>query len=241
MPTVAELTAVYGNFLLNPQHGPATCRICLNFTDGYEQCYACSHCEQWLDCVVPVSYSVAHEQLHHALASYKRVASVSSRQLQLQLAGVLWRFLASHEPCLARGAKASEFGLVTTVPSGLAARAAAHPLQHLVADIVAPTRARHAPLLARSDVACPPRTFSPEKFRATRTLNGEAVLLVDDTWTTGASAQSAAAALKAAGAGPVAAVVLGRHVNRQWHENDKRLRRIRRPFDWERCAVCTDD
>jgi orotate phosphoribosyltransferase len=39
------------------------------------------------------------------------------------------------------------------------------------------------------------------------------VLLVDDTWVSGASAQSAAIALKRAGAGQVAVVVLGRHVN----------------------------
>ena len=66
------------------------------------------------------------------------------------------------------------------------------------------------------------------------------MLLIDDTWTTGASAQSAAAALKAAGAGPVAAVVIGRHLNREWHENDRRLRGITRPFDWSRCALCGD-
>ena len=39
------------------------------------------------------------------------------------------------------------------------------------------------------------------------------MLLLDDTWVSGASAQSAAAALKQAGAGRVAVVVLGRHVN----------------------------
>jgi orotate phosphoribosyltransferase len=64
------------------------------------------------------------------------------------------------------------------------------------------------------------------------------VLLVDDTWTTGANAQSAAAALKRAGAGAVAAVVIGRHVNRDWNDNDRRLRQIPTPFDWSRCMFC---
>ena len=59
------------------------------------------------------------------------------------------------------------------------------------------------------------------------------MLLIDDTWTTGASAQSAAAALKQAGAATVAAVVIGRHLNRDWHENDRRIRGIAQPFDWE--------
>ncbi len=62
------------------------------------------------------------------------------------------------------------------------------------------------------------------------------MLLIDDTWTTGTNAQSAAAAL-AAGAGPIAAVVIGRHLNREWRQNDRRLRGLARPFDWSRCAV----
>ena len=72
MPTVAELTAPYGNVLLAPRPGPGVCETCFNLTDGYERCYACAHGGRWLDAVVPISYSVAGEQLHHALASYKR-------------------------------------------------------------------------------------------------------------------------------------------------------------------------
>jgi hypothetical protein len=81
------------------------------------------------------------------------------------------------------------------------------------------------------------RAFDPERFEARSRLDGQAVLLVDDTWTTGASAQSAAAALRRAGAGPVAAVVVGRHVNRSWGENDGRLRALESPFRWDRCAL----
>ena len=64
------------------------------------------------------------------------------------------------------------------------------------------------------------------------------MLLIDDTWTTGANAQSAAAALKAAGAGRVAAVVIGRHVNRGWHDNDRRLAALVGRFEWTQCALC---
>jgi adenine/guanine phosphoribosyltransferase-like PRPP-binding protein len=42
---------------------------------------------------------------------------------------------------------------------------------------------------------------------------GSDILVVDDTWVSGGSAQSTAAALKLAGAHRVAIVVLGRHVN----------------------------
>ena len=53
-----------------------------------------------------------------------------------------------------------------------------------------------------------------------------------------ANAQSAAAALKLGGAGPVAAVVIGRHLNRGWGVNDRRLNRLPTPFDWGRCVLC---
>ena len=155
MPTVGELTAVYGNFMLSPRHGPGVCEICFNFTDGYTHCYACAHGEQRLDLVVPISYSIGGEQLHHALASYKRREGDTARRLRAELAAVLWRFLAAHEPCVARAANVSGFPIVTTVPSGDAERDATHPLRHVVAEVVAPTRDRHAALLARSDVACP--------------------------------------------------------------------------------------
>ena len=127
------------------------------------------------------------------------------------------------------------------MPSGDRQRDEHHPLRRIVGELVGPTRARHERLLVRSATEIQPRAFSDQKFEPTRELSGEAVLLVDDTWTTGASAQSAAAALKLAGAGTVAAVVIGRHVNREWHENDRRLRELAQPFDWNRCALCEGD
>ena len=57
------------------------------------------------------------------------------------------------------------------------------------------------------------RDLDIHRFEAGRFQPGCGVLLLDDTWVSGASAQSAAAALKLAGAARVALVVLGRHVN----------------------------
>jgi len=240
MPTVAELTALYENFLLRPRRGPQVCRVCFNFTRGYDRCYACAQGQEWLDAVVPISYSVAREQLHHALAHYKRPGGDVSRRLSIELAAVTWRFLAAHEGCLASATQVEQFTLVTTVPSTHRERDETHPLRWMVRDVVAPTRARHERLLRRSGQEVRARDVAVQKYEPTRSLRGESVLLIDDTWTSGASAQSAAASLKSAGAGTVAAVVIGRHLNREWHENDRRLRGIQRPFDWTRCALCAD-
>ncbi len=240
MPSVRELSALYENVMLGPRRGPSVCTTCFNFTDGYSRCYACDYGQSVLDAVTPISYSVAREQLHHALASYKRLDGEVARRLGASLAAILWRFLAEHESCVARAAGTDRFDLVTTVPSGDRARDERHPLRWIVGELVGPTRDRYHPILQRSHTHAVPRTFIPDKFAATNRLNNRSVLLIDDTWTTGASAQSAAAALKAAGAGATAAVVIGRHLNREWHENDRRLRGIERPFDWSRCALCAE-
>jgi predicted amidophosphoribosyltransferase len=237
MATVRELSAPYANFMVGPRRGPGVCRRCFNLIDGYDYCYACTCQASVLDVIAPISYSIAHEQLHHALASYKRLSGTAGRRLSVQLAAVLWRFLAEHESCVAQALGTQTFPIVTTVPSGDEERDESHPLRWIVSEAVAPTRTRHRRLLRRSSLDVPPRSFSPTKFRTTESLSGDPVLLIDDTWTTGANAQSAAAALKAAGAGPVAAVVIGRHVNRDWRENDLRLRRLN-GFDWTACALC---
>jgi predicted phosphoribosyltransferase len=236
MPSVAELCAPYENFLASPRAGPGVCVTCFNFTDGYERCFACEHGRDFLATMAPISYSIGGEQLHHALASYKRLEGEVARRLTVGLAAILWRWLELHEPCVARAAGVAEFGLVTTVPSSK--RSGTPPLGHAVGELVAPTRERYRPLLIRSEVEVPSRAFSPEKYLSLARLDDEPVLLIDDTWTTGANAQSAAASLRAAGAGLVAAVVIGRHVNRGWHDTDRRLRSLRQPFEWSECALC---
>jgi hypothetical protein len=226
--------------MLSPRPGPGVCRICFNFTNDYSECYACAHNETWADAVAPISYSVAGGRLHHALAAYKRNGGEIADRLTLDLAAVLWRHLVTHERCVALAAGVERFEFVTAVPSGDRVRDAHHPLRTIVGDLVEPTRTRHQRVLGRAATKVPSRTFDPAKFHAHRRLHGESVLLIDDTWTTGASVQSAAAALKAAGAGRVAAVVIGRHLNRAWHHNERRLRAIAQPFDWSRCVLCTE-
>jgi hypothetical protein len=237
MPSVAELSAPYGNFMLGPRRGHDVCSVCFNLTDGYGRCYACAHGERWLDAMLPISYSVGGEQLHYALAGYKRLPDPTARWFALGLAAVLWRHLAAHEKCLASAASVDAFAMVTTVPSSRRG-GADEPLHRLVSEFLGPTRGRYARLLERSDAPADPHHFDPDRYESLRELHGRSVLLIDDTWTTGANAQSAAAALKGAGAGCVAAVVIGRYVNRDWCHNDRHLRGLRRPFDWETCALC---
>jgi predicted amidophosphoribosyltransferase len=223
--------------MVPPRQRGGVCSGCFDLTCAQEYCHRCARGAGALNAMVPISYSIAHEELHEALAGYKRDDGPSARWLAVALSGVLWRFLARHEACVALAAEVASFDLVTTVPSSDAVRDDAHPLRRIVQELVGPARERFERLLRRTSVQVRPREFSLEKYRAIRPLTGEAVLLIDDTWTTGASARSAAAALRAAGADAVATVVIGRHVNRQWGQNDRQLRSLP-PFDWTTCAVC---
>lgn len=238
MATVSELSDPYANFMFGPRDGTGVCTFCFNLTRGFERCYSCARGELALAAMVPISYSVGGEQLHHALMGYKRLNGEIARRLTVELAAVLWRFLVSHEQCVAAAAGVPAFELVTTVPSGARERDGEHALRRIVGDLVGPTRQRYRRLLRRSALPVRPREVSGDKFEPLRRLRGERVLLIDDTWTTGASARSAAVALDDAGAGLVAAVVIGRYLNREWGENNQRLSALVPAFDWGRCAVC---
>lgn len=234
MPTVATLTAPYGNFLLSPRSGRGVCEVCFDLTGGPPRCHHCARPDHSISAVTPISYSVAHEQLHHALAGYKRPPADVAQRFQLELAAVVWRHLQRHEACLARAAGVARFQLVATVPSSHAERDRNHPLHRIAGALCGVTRDRHRRLLTRTGMPMTPRAERRDKFRAPP-LDGESILLLDDTWTTGANARSAAAALTSAGAGAIAVLVIGRHLRRDYRDNHRRLAQLTSPFDWENC------
>ena len=236
MPNVTALSAPYGNFLLSPRAGGGVCEVCFDLTSGPPRCHHCARPEHAIATVAPISYSVAHEQLHHALAGYKRPPADVAERFQLELAAVVWRHLDRHEACLARATGVPRFHLVTTVPSSHPERDRSHPLHRIAGELCGVTRDRYRRLLTRTDTPVPARAEHPGKF-AGQPLDGESILLVDDTWTTGANARSAAGALTRAGAGPIAVLVIGRHLHRDYRDNRRRLAELSTPFDWDDVRV----
>jgi hypothetical protein len=236
--TVGELSDPYANFMRTPGRGSGCCTTCTTFVEpAYQRCYQCNANQRWLAAVLPISYAKRGGQLHTNLAGYKRWAPAIAERARLQLAAVLWRFVVAHEGCLAIAAGVGSFDLVTTVPSSDPARDERHPLRTIVGQIVEPTRDRHERVLRRSAIAVEERGWDPRRFTAVRALAGERVLLVDDTWTTGARAQTAAAALLTAGASTVAALVIGRFINPGFADNAARLAALPRAFSWDTCGL----
>jgi hypothetical protein len=136
----------------------------------------------------------------------------NSPRYSASVASVVWRFLHHHEPDIAGAAGAARFDLVTSVPSSCPRRDATNPLRLILSTSCWHTLPRHRRALHPVGATDRTRAFDPALFAPSIRLNGEAVLLVDDLWVTGARAQSAAAALRKAGAGTVGLVVLGRHL-----------------------------
>jgi hypothetical protein len=164
------------------------------------------------DAVVPVSYAVKGDKLAHDLWAYKSplATAVTARAALLALLAV---FLHDHCCCawkLAGGGRPTHLAVVPSVRG----RRGPHPLRALTAPVFALPWADLV-LQPRPDPPDPEdRDLSLDLFAASRPLPRARVLLLDDTWTTGSRAQSAAAALKLAGAARVVVVVLGRHLGR---------------------------
>jgi hypothetical protein len=191
---------------------PPDCEVCRGpVRPGYARCYQCERHDLLghgllADAVVPVSYAIRGTALADALWRYKSrpapAAPAPARVLALLLA-----FLHDHGSCVWRYAATPPPGRLAVVPTG-SGRPGPHPLLGLVAPYL---RRPACPLAIRPGRVG--RDLDLDRFQAAQIPVGASVLLLDDTWVSGASAQSAAAALKLAGARHVTIVVLGRHVN----------------------------
>jgi hypothetical protein len=183
------------------------CTVCRGPTGaGYARCVQCGrHAalggDLLADVVVPVSYAVRGGALTGCVWRYKSEVR-GAAAAGTSLLALLLVFLHDHGGCLARSPDR-----LAVVPSGYG-RPGPHPLLRLVAPHL---RLPLVPLTLRPGAQG--RDLDTGRFTAGREARGTHVLLLDDTWVSGASVQSAAAALKLAGAASVTAVVLGRFVN----------------------------
>ena len=225
------------------------CRTCRGPVQaGFSRCYQCdlahSRCGGLLaDVVAPVAYAVKGGRLAGDLWRYKSGAA-GATEAGARLAAMLDRFLREYGGQVWRAADMTAGpGLAAVVPSGQG-RPGPHPLFGIVASCVdvpivplaaAPGAVPRGRGLADGvaaswlTVGVPVATVAglPPGSADAGQVAGTDVLLVDDTWVSGSSAQSAAAALKAAGARRVALVVLGRHVDPADPRSAEFLRRLR--------------
>jgi hypothetical protein len=170
--------------------------------------------------VVPVALYRPGDPLHAVLRRYKDApATAARRYFGGVVVALLDGFLATHGACL-RSAVEDGWDAVCVVPSARRATASSGPAGSAVAHPFEAVVGRIAALAAypRIRLVCHRLTVDhlvPDAGASAvdADVRGRRVLLLDDTWTTGAHARSAAAALRGAGAGVAAVVVAGRVVD----------------------------
>ncbi len=179
-----------------------------------------------------MSYSPRDGQHHHNLRTYK--GSAPSTQARWNLLALLLLFLRHHMGCIA-----AEIGQPThlmTVPS-TRGRAGVHPLAALIGARLGLPALNAVP---NPRYGAEERELHPDWFSVAvpQTDAPVRVLLLEDTWTTGARAQSLAHAVKRSGADSVAIVPLGRHVNPKHGPSRQLLDAVATAtFDISRCAA----
>lgn len=244
--TVHEAAATYASAMRNvlPDGDTVICSICRTFIDPiYDRCFKCNGQPNMLDVVVPISYSEHLGQLHLALRGYKDGYPQERRYAMPRLAAILWQFLAAHEPCVAAAAGVDAFALVTTVPSSKPEDDEQRSNFRTLVGWCDPIASRYERVLAATGDVPTGRDYDACRYRATERLDGRDVLLLDDTWASGGHAQSAAAALRDAGARTVALVVIGRHLRRDWEvviggpTCGELFDDLPKTFDWTVCTV----
>ena len=195
--------------------GPGQCRTCRGPAQpGYNRCFQCRlHAESapgsLADVVVPVGYAPKGSRLARQLWQYKAGPNKGGRgrtgqdgtgpdgtgrdrtgpdAARRELRALLLVFLRDHGPCVWRAAAMPPPSHVAVVPSGRG-RPGPHPLAALIKPYLALP-------WARLTVSMPDgpggHHLDPGRFQASRLLRGAAVLLLDDTWTSGGSAHALA-------------------------------------------------
>ena len=190
---------------------PGGCDVCWQPLRAASRCYPCNEQAEWLpglvaDAVVPVCFAPKGGLHAQNLWLYKS-ARPGAKEARLALLALLAVFLRDHGPCVRAAAGMAGPTHLAVVPSGRG-RPGPHPLRALAGPLTGLPWAELAAARAGDPAG---RIADPGRFLAAP-LPGARVVLLDDTWTTGASAQSAAAALRLAGAQSVAVIVLGRHL-----------------------------
>lgn len=250
--TVDDFAAPYVNFLVRvPAAGVSVCRICHSTVGGtYAVCYQCHEAGRVLgsstaDLTAFVSMAPVGEQFAHELLTYKKptVGADERQKMTVGLAAVLWKWLGLHKQCMTRRLGIQDFDAITTVPS--TSGRTAHPLPTVVSGVVVGSDAKYADLLELARTDLEPHTHAADRFRAKRRLGGKSVLIIDDTWTAGANAQSASAAVKAVGASTVAVLAIGQWYTPSWNpggvDGTQWLADHRKPgWEWERCCLDSD-
>jgi hypothetical protein len=228
-----------GKWAHNVERTPGVnCVICGEPIGGFGFCRHCKeHCmiPRTTDVIVPLIYAIAGTRSAALLRGYKDDPSRTVRARHARIVGALVETaLSRHVGCI-EAIAGMRISVRTTLPS-LTFRPGVHPFAEIVRDLGVPLE---DVLSVPRDATCH-RIVRPDKFEVMRraAIVGRHVLILDDVWTTGSTAQSAAVTLRRAGAAAVSVMVVGRWINPSYGPCARFLERGgRTEFDPSICPV----
>jgi hypothetical protein len=218
------------DFLRNVVREPTrTCRVCTAPVGGYALCWRCRDHQRvsgLADLVVPLAYAIDGTESAVVVRNYKNHPARLERERSCSIIReVLRQGMSLHERCI--GAVVGQPVSARVVIPSLTSRLGTHPMMSiaeslgLVGDVV---------LKPAFDVRCD-RVVDAEKFVVDGAVTGRHLLVLDDVWTTGSNAQSAALTLRRAGAAGIGVMVIARWLTRR-HPLSAKFIREQPPHDY---------
>lgn len=201
--------------VLPPHPGDGVCPICRTWRDdGHPWCGNCvQHADQLGEAPVPVLPITLYRKPSEArewVTNYKNRDDENAATYSVNVASIVERFFKENHSRLQAGV--GGFDAVCMVPpttnplpGPLVIALDALPSWHLGPVIQ---------LLRRGPGELGKRRASPDAFVADESaVAGKSLVLLDDVYTSGSTAQSCGTAIRAAGGDPKAIVVVGRRIN----------------------------
>jgi hypothetical protein len=218
-----------GGYLRNVDHrAGVACQVCRTPVSGGVLCWQCDGQRsrfgtELADLVVPVVYGGHNDQSERLLYGYKEPGSERPGDQRRALVQAMFIGVAVfHASCIVAAASGQQIGAVMAVPS--TKQRPSHPLPQVTAHLYP-----DVPRLTATAVGPQPkRDVIRGRFQVgpRERAEGQHVLVVDDTWTTGAKTQSMALSLRELGATRVTILVLARWLSPgTWGPTDDYLAR----------------
>ncbi|MBF6365932.1 amidophosphoribosyltransferase [Nocardia puris] len=231
---------------------PDVCGICRG-PSGEALCAKCAAArnvfgDQLADRTVLLTYAVGnhpagrHQSAHHMLTYKGYRGQPPAVECAEDLALMISIVVDMHRSCL-QSWLGSPWDSLTFVPSRERPDAT-HPVANL-ANAALPRFTRASAmqkfLLTPGDGTYDRHELVADRYtvdeRWRSRVHGKHVLIVDDTWTTGASAQGAAIAVKTAGAASATIPCVARWLKWEWGEHKSLIESLTGGFDVLRCPV----
>lgn len=218
MPTVQEV--FQGNrhlFAPVPLFTPhVSCRYCLGPVGGpFPQCFDCYEIfiqddapDILSDAVVPMTIAVSPSPWYYRLYTYKR----GRGEYASTLAALAWTYMEGNMGSV-RQFLGGEPDIITVVPSKRGPTFDDQPFVRTL-RMVPPLRDQLVHVLDhRPEIEYRRRTYNPDLFNVVGDVRDRRIVLLEDTWITGATPLSAGGALVRAGAAAVIILPLARAVH----------------------------